>query len=331
VKVLFVGGTGNISSECVRLAAERGLEVTVLSRGTRPVTLPPGRVAKVTLDAADGQAMVRLLTASHFDVAVSFIVFTAEEARAAVEVFAGRVRQYVFISSAAVYAKPPRHYVITERSGRANPYWDYARHKIEAEDVFRAAHGTSGFPATIVRPSYTYGDSWIPTSMGSDYTSVWRLRRGLPLVAPGDGTSLWVMTHASDFARGLVGLLGRPEAVGEDFHITSDEVQTWNQIYAAIAAAAGTGLTLAHVPSDFVARVDARRGASLLGDKAWSLVFDNSKVRGLVPEFRATVPFAEGVKRSIAWLEADAARQSLQANATLEAVLEAWSRVVPTL
>src|SRR5262249_27336295 len=199
-----------------------------------------------------------------------------------------------------------------------------------AEGVLRAAHAAARFPATIVRASYTYGDSWIPTSMGSDFTPVWRLRRGLPLIAPGDGTSLWVMTHASDFARGLVGLLGLREAVGEDFHITSDEVLSWNQIYATIADAVGTELELLHVPSEVVARVDERRGASLLGDKAWSLVFDNSKIRSLVPDFRAAVPFAEGVKRSIAWLSADPGRQSLAANATIEAVLRAWSRVVPS-
>lgn len=327
MRVLFVGGTGNISTECVRLAAARGHEVTVATRGLRPVALPPGRVASVVVDAADGSAMARLAAEGRFDAAVSFVVFTAEEARTALEAFAGRVEQFVFISSAAVYQKPPRHYVVTERTPRANPFWDYARHKIEAEDVFRAAHATSGFPATIVRPSYTYGDGWIPTSMGSDFTPVWRLRRGLPLVAPGDGTSLWIMTHASDFARGLVGLLGRPEAVGEDFHITSDEVLSWNQIYAAIAEAAGAPLQLVHIPSDFVARIDARRGASLLGDKAWSLVYDNSKVRALVPDFRPAVPFADGVKRSVAWLSADPDRQGLAMNAILDAVLEAWSRL----
>src|SRR5262249_18991013 len=315
MRVLFIGGTGNISSECARLAAERGHEVTILSRGHRPLVLPGGRASAVVQDAWDVPAMASLLAEGQFDVAVGFIVFTAEEARATVEVFAGRVEQFVFISSAAVYQKPPRHYVVNERTPRANPYWDYARHKIEAEDVFRAAHAASRFPATIVRPSYTYGDGWIPTSMGSDFTPVWRLRRGLPLVAPRGGTSLWGMTHASDLARGVVGLLGRPEAIGEDFHITSDEVLSWNQIYATIAEAVGAELELVHVPSDFVARLDARRGASLLGDKAWSLVFDNSKIRSFVPDFRATVPFAEGVARSVAWLSAAPSRPSLQADA----------------
>jgi nucleoside-diphosphate-sugar epimerase len=327
MRVLFVGGTGNLSAACARLAVERGHDTTVLTRGSRSADLPPA-VHRVVGDARDPAALGRIVAEGRFDAAVSFIVFTPEQARADIAAFAGRVGQYVFISSAAVYEKPPRHHVVTERTPRANPYWDYARLKIAAEDVYVEAHRASGFPMTIVRPSYTYGESWVPTAFGSDYTSVWRLRRGLPLIAPGDGTSLWVLTHASDFARGLVGLLGAPAALGEDVHITSDEVLTWNQIHQAIAAAAGAELRLVHIPSDFVARVDARRGASLLGDKAWSLVFDNTKVKGLVPGFRATVPFADGVRRSIAWLEADASRQVTEANATVEAVLAAWRLAV---
>ncbi len=326
MRVLFIGGTGNISTECVRRAAELGQDVTVLTRGARTADLP-ARVARIVADVTDRPALRRVVARGGFDVAVSFIVFDADEAQADVDVFAGRVNQYVFISSASVYEKPPRHHVVTERTPRVNPFWDYARQKIAAEEVFLSAHRSSGFPVTIVRPSYTYGETWVPTSMGSDYTPVWRLRRGLPLVAPGDGTSLWTMTHASDFAQGLVGLLGRAEAVGEDFHITSDEVLTWNQIYEAIAEAAGASLRLHHIPSDFVARIDARRGASLLGDKAWSLVYDNQKVRRLVPDFQPVVRFAEGVRRSVEWLDAHPERQATDANATVEAVLQAWERL----
>jgi nucleoside-diphosphate-sugar epimerase len=297
----------------------------VLTRGLKPVALPPG-VGHVVADAADEAALAGVVEAGGYDVAVSFVIFDAPQAEAAVRAFGGRVKQLVFISTAAVYEKPPRHHVITEKTPRLNPFWDYARRKIEAEDVFIDAHARAGFPATIVRPSYTYGEGWIPTSMGSDYTTVWRLRRTMPVVIPGDGSSLFVLTHASDFARGLVGLFGRPEAIGEDFHITSDEVLSWHQIFSAIAEAAGTPIERVHVPSEFIARVDARRGGSLLGDKAWSAVFDNSKLKRLVPGFAARVPFAEGVRRSIEWIEADPSRQILDANATVEAVLAAWRR-----
>lgn len=325
MRVLFIGGTGNISTECVRRAAERGQDVTVLTRGARTADLP-ARVARIVADVTDRPALRSVVALGGFDVVVSFLVFDAAQAQADVDEFTGRVKQYVFISSASVYEKPPRHYVVTEGTPRVNPFWDYARQKIAAEEVFLSAHRSRGFPVTIVRPSYTYGETWIPTSMGSDYTPVWRLRRGLPLVAPGDGTSLFTMTHATDFAQGLVGLLGRAEAVGEDFHITSDEVLTWNQIYEAIAEAAGASLRLQHIPSDFVARIDAKRGASLLGDKSWSLVYDNRKIRRLVPDFQPVVRFAEGVRRSVEWLDAHPERQAMDANATVEAVLEAWER-----
>ena len=221
--------------------------------------------------------------------------------------------------------------MVTEETPLGNPYWDYARQKIAAEDALREAHRTRAFPATIVRPSYTYGETWIPSASGSDYTVAWRMRRGLEVYVPGDGSSLWILTHASDFARGLIGLLGRPEAIGEAFHITSDEVLTWNQIHETIAAALGVAPRLVHIPSDFIASIDARRGASLLGDKAWSVVFDTSKLRRVVPGYEARVPFAEGVRASIAWLEADPSRQRIDANEAAEKVLAAWRRAMAAL
>jgi nucleoside-diphosphate-sugar epimerase len=182
-----------------------------------------------------------------------------------------------------------------------------------------------------VRPSYTYGQSWVPTTSGTDYTVVHRLRQRREVVVPGDGSSLVVLTHASDFARGLIGLLGQPAAIGEAFHITSDEVLNWNQVHETIAQAVGVEARVVHVPSDFIARIDARRGASLLGDKAWSVVFDNSKLRRVVPGFQARVPFAEGVRKSIAWLEENRARQRLDANETVERILAAWQRAMATI
>lgn len=329
MRVLFLGGTGNLSTACARLAVERGLSLTILTRGQRAAELPPG-VEQVKGDATD-PGVLAALASRRFDVVVNFIAFDAEDVRRDVQAFSGRLSQYVFISSASVYEKPPQRYVVTEDTPLANPYWDYARKKIAAEEALREAHRAGGFPVSIVRPCYTYGETWIPTTSGTDYTVVWRMRRGLDVVVPGDGTSLWTLTHASDLARGLLGLLGHPGAIGEAFHITSDEVLTWNQIHETIARVLGVEARIVHVPSDVIARIDARRGASLLGDKAWSLVFDNAKLRRLVPDFRARVSFEEGIRASIAWFEADAQRQRIDANETVERILNAWRRAEAAL
>jgi nucleoside-diphosphate-sugar epimerase len=262
---------------------------------------------------------------------IQFLGFDAAAVRRDVEAFGGRTSQYVFISSTAVYQRPPPHYRVTEATPLSNPRWEYARRKIEAEVALAEAGARAGLPWTVVRPSYTYGDSWIPTTSGTDYTVVWRMRRNLEVPVPGDGTSLWTLTHASDLARGVVGLLGRSEALGEAFHITSDEVLCWNQIFETIARVLGVEPRLVHVPSDVIARIDPRRGDSLLGDKAWSLVFDNSKLRSVLPGFRAQVDFQTGVARSIRWLEADPARQRIDANESVERILAAWRRAMAAL
>jgi nucleoside-diphosphate-sugar epimerase len=287
-------------------------------------------VERVAGDAAHPPTLAAL-AARGFEAVVDFVAFGPDDARRDVAAFRGRVGQYVLISSATVYRRPPPHYLVTEDAPLGNPYWDYARNKIAAEQVVFEAHGATGFPASVVRPSYTYGQSWIPTSSGSDYTVVRRLRHGLEVVVPGDGSSLIVLTHAEDFARGLLGVLGNAAAIGEAFHITGDEVLTWNQVHETIGRVLGVAPRIVHVPSEFIARVDPRRGASLLGDKAWSLVFDNSKLRRLVPGFRARIPFEAGVRRSIAWLEADPTRQRLEADASVERILAAWRRAMDAL
>jgi nucleoside-diphosphate-sugar epimerase len=213
-----------------------------------------------------------------------------------------------------------------------NPFWDYARKKIACEERVLAAHRRNGFPATIVRPSYTYGPTWIPTGFGRDYTVVDRIRRGAPIAVQGDGTSLWVMTAAADFAAGLVGLLGRPGAVGEAVHITSDEVLTWDEIYRTIARAAGREPEIVHVPSETIAAHLPERAGSLLGDKAWSALFDNAKVKRLVPGFAARTSFAEGIARSIAWFDAVPARRAVNAamDAAIERIIAAQRRAMET-
>ncbi len=324
MKLLFLGGTGNLSLACAGEAASRGLDLTIATRGQHTAELPDG-VVTVRGDVTD-PAFLASLAARRFDVVVDFIAFDADDVQRDIGAFGGRTGQYVFISSASVYEKPPRHHVVTEDTPLANPYWDYARNKIAAEEALREAHRATGFPVTIVRPSYTYGETWIPTTSGTDYTVAWRMRRGLEVVVPGDGTSLFTLTHASDFARGLVGLLGRAAAIGEAVHLTSDEVLSWNQVHETIARSLGVEPRIVHVPTDVIARIDARRGASLLGDKAWSTIFDNSKARRLVPGWAARVPFAEGVRASIEWLESDVTRQKIEANETVEKILRAWNR-----
>jgi nucleoside-diphosphate-sugar epimerase len=315
VKLLFLGGTGNISTACVDLAVERGHDVTILNRGRR-ASRPSGDVRSVHGERDDGARLRSVAEGTRFDAVVDFLCYRPEQADTAIDAFGGRVGQYVFIGTAAAYEKPVVHYVVTEETPLRNPFWEYARLKIACEERLRRAREESGFPCTVVRPSYTYGPTWIPSGFGGqDYTVVDRMRRGLPIVCHGDGTSLWVMTAAADFAVGLLGLLGNARAVGEAFHITSDEVLTWEAIYGVIARAAGAEPKLVHVPSELIASLYPDRGGSLLGDKAWSVVFDNAKIRRFVPEFQARTTFAEGMARSIAWFDADPARRTVNEEA----------------
>jgi nucleoside-diphosphate-sugar epimerase len=309
VKVLFLGGTGNISTECVRLALERGHDVTVLNRGRTPSRVE-GPVKSLAGDRNDVASLRRAAEGERFDAVVDFLGYRPEQVDAAIEAFSGRVGQYVFIGTTAAYLKPLPHYVVTEATPLGNPFWEYARLKIDCEERLARARDDGRLPVTVLRPSYTYGPTWIPSGFGGqDYTVVNRMRTRRPVVCHGDGTSLWVMTAASDFAVALVGLLGRSEALGEAFHATSDEVMTWDAIYRTIGRAAGAEPELVHVPSQLIASLYPERGGSLLGDKAWSVVFDNAKIRRLVPEFRPRVSFAEGMARSVDWYDRDAARR----------------------
>ncbi len=240
--------------------------------------------------------------------------------------FEGKTRQYIFISSASAYQKPLSYHLITEDTPLANPFWDYSRNKIACEERLLRAYREYGFPCTIVRPSLTYGDTQIPLVINSwqlPYTAIARMRQGKPLIVPGDGTSLWTITHNSDFAKGLVGLLGHQQAIGHAFHITSDEVLTWDQIYAAAAAAAGVEAKIIHIASDFIVACLPDMTGSLVGDKSGSAVFDNSKIKRFVPDFCATTPFARGIAQTQAWFEADPARQRIDIEADQQ-----WDRLI---
>lgn len=307
MRVLFIGGTGNISASVSRLCVERGIELVLLNRGRRDVAIPGARA--ICADVADPAGMRAALEGLHWDAVVDWIAFAEEDIERDIELFRRATKQFVFISTAAAYRKPPPQRVITERSPLANPYWEYARKKIACEERLQRAHREEGFPATIVRPSHTY-DTVIPVPIGgwTEYTIVDRLKAGRKIIIHDRGTSLWTMTHAEDFARGLVGLLGLESAVGEPFNITSDEVLTWNQIYDALAEAAGCVANAAYIPTSAIVACEPSLEGTLKGDKALDTVFDNSKIKRFVPQFAATIPFREGITRTLAWFEADPQR-----------------------
>ncbi len=325
MNVLFIGGTGNISTACTRLAVERGMELTLLRRGQRAAIIPDS-VDAITADIADEAAVAQALGSRQFDAVVDWIAFTPDQIERDIRLFRDRTRQYIFISSASAYQRPVAHYLITESTPLENPYWQYSRDKIACEERLMREHRKSGFPVTIVRPSLTYGDTQIVLAVNSwqkSYTAVDRMRRGKKVIVPGDGSSLWVVTHNSDFAQGLVGLLGQSQAIGEAFHITSDEVLTWDQIYTLTAHAAGVEPQLVHIASDFLGACQPNLVGSLTGDKASSVVFDNSKIKRFVPGFSARVPFAEGIAQTIAWFDADPSRRIIDEEANA-----AWDKII---
>jgi nucleoside-diphosphate-sugar epimerase len=330
MKTLFIGGTGIISTACTALCAARGIELTILNRGRRPVSVPEGvRVVNADIEDAAGTAL--LLAGDSFDAVVDWIAYTPDQVQRDIDWFRGRTRQYIFISSASAYQKPPTHYLTTESTPLANPYWDYSRNKIACEELLLDAYRKEGFPMTIVRPSLTYGDTQVPLGVNSwpkSYTVVDRMRRGKKVIVPGDGTSLWVLTHNSDFAKGLVGLLALDQSIGHAFHITSDEVLTWNQIYRMVADAASADAKLVHVPSDFIAACMPEKLGGTIGDKSQSTVFDNTKIKRFVPGYCATVPFREGIRRTIAWFDADLSRRQVdeEADASYDRLLEGYER-----
>ncbi len=306
MRVLFIGGTGTISSACSQWAIEHGLDLYLLNRGRSSRPVPDG--ARVLFgDIRDVESADRALGSRTFDVVVNWVNYTPDHVAADIERFRGQTGQYIFISSASAYQKPLSGLPITESTMLDNPYWAYSRNKIACEERLVRAYREEKFPITIVRPSHTYDPQTPPTRGG--YTMLDRMRRGKKVIVHGDGTSLWVLTHQRDFARGFVGLLGNTHAIGEAFHITSDDLLTWNQIYTILAHAAGVEPEIVHVPSDLIAAYDPTWGASLLGDKAHSVIFDNHKIKRLVPDFAATIPFAHGAREIIAWYDADPARQ----------------------
>src|SRR6266850_2477876 len=325
MKVLFIGGTGIISAAVSRQAVAKGLDLYLLNRGLRGVNPPGGH--GLTADTRQPEDVRAALQGLQFDVVVNWIAYTPDDIERDLALFHGRVKQYIFISSASVYQKPPAHYVITEATPLQNPYWDYSRNKIACEERLMRAYAEAAFPMTIVRPSQTY-DQNFPVAIGGGayYTLADRLKKGRPIIVHGDGTSLWVVTHAEDFGRGFLGLVGNWKVIGHAFHITSDEVLTWEQIYQTIAEGLGVQANIVHIPSDFIARLEPEWAGTLLGDKMWSVVFDNGKIKSFVPGFKAIIPFRDGIRRTLAWFEADERRQRVDAAAEekIEHILNAY-------
>jgi nucleoside-diphosphate-sugar epimerase len=300
--LLFIGGSGIISAASVRLAVERGHRVTVLNRGRTSIRPLPGGVEVLVADVRDPNAVDEALGSREFDAVAQFVAFTTDHVQPDVDRFVGRTGQYVFISTASAYQKPPLSVPVTESTPLRNPFWQYSRGKIACEDLLVAAYRDHDFPAVIVRPSHTYDDTTLPTLGG--WTDVARMREGKPVVVHGDGTTQWTLTHTDDFAVGFVGLLGRPETLGNAYTITGESAPTWDQVYTWLGRAAGAEPDLVHVASETIAAALPDKGPGLVGDKAYSMLFDTTKLRRLVPEFTTTIPYAVGARRTIAWYDA---------------------------
>lgn len=327
MKVLLIGGTGNISSDCAARLHEAGHEVIIVTRGRGEI---PARYQAIHADRSNIPAFKEALRRVTPEVVIDFIAYDLPEVQADFELIHGVVRQYVFISSTTVYAKPAKELPLKETAALGNPWWDYAQKKLACEEWLRRQHEETGFPVTIVRPSHTYSKRWVPNAVASSsYTVARRLEQRKPVFVPDDGRNPWTLTAASDFAVGLAGLAGLPAAVGEAFHITSDEVLTWNQIYAEIADAVGAvDPEILHIPTDFICQVAPQWIGTLKGDKAHPGVFDNSKIKAFVPEFRCRKPFREGIRESVAWLRAHPDQQNLkpEVDAAIEQVVGAWRK-----
>lgn len=331
MRALFIGGTGNISTACAKLALSKGIDLFILSRGRRSGS----EISGATFIRGDINSPARIkeqLRGRIWDVVVNFIAYTPAEIERDIQLFTDHCRQYIFISSASAYQKPPSHPLIDESTPLANPYWDYSRDKIACEELLMKAYREKDFPVTIVRPSHTY-ETVIPVAIGSweDFTIIDRMRKGGTVIIHGDGSSLWTITHSQDFAKGFVGLMANMQAIGHSFHITSDELLNWNQIYQAVAEAAGVELKAVHIATDFICREADKLGqdwmrGNLLGDKANSVVFDNSKIKRFVPGYLATIPFREGIKKTVDWFDShpDRIRIDEDNNRLMDAVLAAY-------
>jgi len=340
MQILLIGGTGIISSAVTERLLTQGHTVYLLNRGQRRNEFS-GRTRDIVVDKNDRNALrdaldkldARAGSGRQFDAVANFIAYNGHDVELDVETFAGRTGQYLVISSASAYQKPPSHYRVTESTPLCNPYWEYSRNKIAMEEAALKAYREKGFPITIVRPSYTYSKFFVPGLFGLNFRHFERIRQGKPLVVHGDGQSLWQMTFNEDFARGFTGLIGNPRALGESFHITSDEVLTWNQIFQAMGRAVGVEPRLVHVPVEFLRRVEPSGYDGLKGDKMYSLVLDNSKIKSVVTGYHAEVSFYEGMCRCLKYAaeHPEVLSAGADADAKVDKIVAAWDNALKTV
>ena len=315
MKILMIGGTGNISTAVSERLLNQGHDLHLYCRDDGFQNNPNLKGAKFHYgDIFNEAETAGFLNKKEFDVVVDWIVWEPEHLQRDLRLFKGKTAQYIFISTASAYQKPPQNYIVTEEVPLINPHWEYSRNKTDCENILMAAYEQYGFPATVVRPSLTYGNTWIPYVIGNSWSVIDRMRKGKRVIVPGDGTSLWTVTHNTDFAKGFVGLMGKKEAIGEAFHITSDEVLTWDIILKQIAEAAGLQAHAAHISSEFIMAFLPDQEGNLLGDKVRSIVFDNSKLKRLVPDFKAETTFIQGIAKTIAYIESHPELQAIDAS-----------------
>jgi len=316
MKILFIGGTGIISSACSPLCIKQGHELYLLNRGKSIRTFPQGAI-HLNADINDLETVRELISEHHFDAIVDWIAYTPADVERDYSLFRDKTSQFVFISSASAYAKPPQLY-LKETDELYNPYWVYSQNKIHCENYLTEVYERSNFPVTIVRPSHTYDKTKIPLQGG--YTAFNRMLNGQPVIVHGDGTSWWTLTHHDDFARGFLGILGNKSSIGEAYHITGDEILTWNEIYQIMAATAGVEAQIVHISSEMIYKYDKDWGDGLLGDKSFSLVFDNSKIQQFVPDMKTTISFREGAEQIVEWHREDPSRGVI--NSSLNEVID---------
>ncbi len=298
MKALFIGGTGVLSSACSELAISKGIDLFHLNRGLSAGIRKIEGVKTIISDIRNFEQTKEALKKHSFDVVVDFIAYEPEHVQNDIQLFEGKTKQFIFISSASAY-EVPKQLPVTEETPLDNPYWEYSRKKIACENILKQTYEKTGFPYTIIRPSHTYDKTKIPAIGG--YTVLHRMLKGLPVILPGDGTSIWTLTYHKDFAVGLVGLLGNEKAINEVFQITSDEWLSWNNIYEILSSELGVKPNIIHIPSEIIALYDKEIGDGLLGDKAHSMIFNNTKIKSFVPDFNPQVKFKEGAKEIIKW------------------------------
>jgi nucleoside-diphosphate-sugar epimerase len=328
MKVLFIGGTGVISSACADLAVQQKIDLYLLNRGRTERALPEG--ANVIHGDISDPAIGDSLQGHTWDAVVDWIAFKPQDVQRDIDLFRDRTGQYIFISSASAYQTPPAILPVKESTPLDNPFWRYSQEKIACEELLIQAYRDEKIPTTIVRPSHTYDATKVPLLGG--YTALQRMINGEKVVVFGDGTSLWTLTHHKDFAKGFVPLLGNTRAMGETFHVTSDEWLNWNQIYELFGQALGVEPRLVHVPSELISAYDEAIGAGLLGDKSNSMIFDNSKIKQVAPDFACTIPFSWGAREIVEWYAADPARQVVdeELNALFERIITAYDSAFPS-